>query len=169
MPSTTRRSRPPSARTLALINQAQLQRYAEQPSALEQLLKNPRPPTKRQRKIAEELYIRAGVIEGTRHLHDFTTQTISSMHLSTQSAYVHTVSSLNRLKQQTASLDEETAADVAEWTTAQKEMYRRHLSGNLEGAVNLVIGLGHRVLYLEDEPKPKGIIGWLKELSGGGS
>ena len=171
MPRTPRSSRP-SPRTLAVVNQAQLEQYASQPSELEQLLQTRRAtPTQRQAKIADDLYTAAGVIAGHHHLHELANDTLLRMHLHATQTFFQGARSLNATAHQASFLDEETARDVADWVKADKELLRRHLAGNLDGAASIVIGLAHRELYREEEERkrPKGILGWLLGMGDGDS
>ncbi len=146
-------------RALAVVEQARLQRFNTQPSRLVQMMEQAGKPTPLQRKIAVETVTRAGSIEASSLLHEWASQHIGQVHVTSQHNVYRTVAQLNAVM--TMPMDEPTAADMAAWTTAQKQMLIRHEATLLDATVGNITRIATTLLPEEEEERPKGILGWL--------
>ncbi len=144
---------------LAVAQEARLQQFATRSTNLTRLLEQERKPTKRERRIARETYTRAGTIQAETLLHEWASEQIDAVHLTSAYHYTRTVAQMNRLLYMP--MDEETAKDVASYLTAQKASYARHKSALTENIVGNITRIASDPLPLEEEKKPKGILGWL--------
>lgn len=147
----------PTTRALALAQQARVsQQEGRHSSALTRVLANhDRKLSRREEKLAAEVYTRLGAGQGALIVHEFATQALSQAHVQTLQGFSGTVRQLNAVKN-SVYWDPETAQDIADFVAAEKEMARRHFASNLEGVAAQLIGLARNPLYEEERDEPRG-------------